>query len=264
MGYLNNVTGYREDILANRSVIKKNNFALIEPDGLVTNVIPGFEDCDVTILASPKLGASFVDYLVTLKENGRNKEGFGEEGVEVFVYVVEGKIKASAGQEETLELTEGGYLFCPSGVKLYFENDNGGSDSRVFLYKRRYIELEGHEAHVVSGNVNDIEYTPYEGMEDVGVKDLLPADDLGFDMNFHILSFQPGASHGYIETHFAEHGAYILSGQGMYNLDNEWYPVQKGDYLFMSAYSPQAAYAVGRGESLTYVYSKDCNRDPQI
>lgn len=262
MSYLNNVTGYRNDILINRSVIKKNNFALIEPDGLVKNVIPGFEDCAVTILGSPQLGASFVDYLVTLEGNGRHEKGFGEKGIEVFVYVIEGSIKASA-DEESFELTEGGYLFCPDGVKLYFENNNKGEQSKLFLYKRRYMPLEGHEAYVVSGNVNDIEYKNYEGMEDVGVKDLLPAD-LGFDMNFHILSFQPGASHGYIETHFQEHGAYLLTGEGMYNLDNVWYPVKKGDYLFMGGYSMQAAYAVGRGEPLSYVYSKDCNRDVEI
>lgn len=262
MSYLNNVTGYREDLLMNRSILKRGNYALIEPDGIVKNVLPGFEDCAVTILSSPKLGASFVDYLVTLEAEGKNKEGFGEEGVEVFVYVVEGNIKASA-DEESFQLSEGGYLFCPDGVKLYFENNNNGSNSQLFLYKRRYLPIEGHSARVVSGNVNDLEYIDYEGMTDVGVKDLLPTD-LGFDMNFHILSFQPGASHGYIETHFQEHGALILSGQGMYNLDNNWYPVKKGDYLFMGAYCPQAAYAVGRDEPLTYVYSKDCNRDVEI
>ncbi len=263
MGYLNNVTGYRDDILSNRSIIKKGNYALIEPDGLVKNVIPGFEKAAVTILSSPKIGASFVDYLVTLEKDGGNKLGYGEEGVQTFLYVIEGKIQAAA-DEEKFELTEGGYLYCPPGVKMYFENDNGDSESKLFLYKRRYQEVEGHEPHVVSGNANDIPFEAYEGMEDVGVKDFLPANDLGFDMNFHILSFEPGASHGYIETHFQEHGAYILSGQGMYNLDNEWYPVKKGDYLFMGAYCPQAAYAVGRDEPLAYVYSKDCNRDPEI
>lgn len=263
MGYLNNQVGYRNDILTNRSVIKKNNFALIEPDGLVNNTIPGFEDCAITILSSPKIGASFVDYLVTLEENGRNKKGFGEEGVQVFVYVLSGKIKAWADEEE-FELDQGGYLYCPQGVKLYFENDNGSDESQLFLYKRRYEAIEGHEAYVVSGNTNDIEFYPHEDMENALLKDLLPIDDLGFDMNFHILSFDPGASHGYIETHYQEHGAYIFSGQGMYNLDNEWYPVKKGDYLYMSPYSPQAAYATGKDEPLAYLYSKDANRDPQI
>jgi (S)-ureidoglycine aminohydrolase len=63
-------------------------------------------------------------------------------------------------------------------------------------------------------------------MDDVILLDFLPKE-LGFDMNMHILSFEPGASHGYIETHVQEHGAYILSGQGVYNLDNNWVPVKK-------------------------------------
>ena len=50
----------------------------------------------------------------------------------------------------------------------------------------------------------------------------------------------------------------------MYNLDNEWFPVEKGDYIFMGAYVPQAAYTVGRDEPLSYVYSKDANRNPGV
>ena len=66
----------------------------------------------------------------------------------------------------------------------------------------------------------------YEGMSDVNFKNLLPTD-LNFDMNFHILSFETRGSHGYIETHYQEHGAILLSGEGMYNLDNNWMPVKK-------------------------------------
>ena len=53
MGYLNNVTGYRDDLLANRAIVKHGNFALLTPDGLVKNIIPGFENCDATILSTP-------------------------------------------------------------------------------------------------------------------------------------------------------------------------------------------------------------------
>ncbi|HDW0464960.1 TPA: (S)-ureidoglycine aminohydrolase, partial [Escherichia coli] len=56
MGYLNNVTGYRDDLLANRAIVKHGNFALLTPDGLVKNIIPGFVNCDATILSTPKLG----------------------------------------------------------------------------------------------------------------------------------------------------------------------------------------------------------------
>ncbi len=263
MSYLNKVTGYREDILTNRSIVKRGNFALIEPDGIVKNIIPNFEKCEVTILSSPKLGASFVDYLLNIEKGGYNHSGFGGDGIETFLYVFEGNLKVW-NEEKEAQLTDGGFIFCPENRRLYFEN-TGDKKVRAFLYKRRYDRIEGHSAYTVIDNINDIQWVEYEGMKDVLIKDFLPAaTDIGFDMNFHILSFKPGACHGYIETHIQEHGAYIYSGQGMYNLDNNWIPVQKGDYLFMGAYSLQAAYGVGRDEDFAYIYSKDCNRDIKL
>ncbi|MBO0473644.1 ureidoglycine aminohydrolase [Enterococcus sp. DIV0840] len=261
MGYKNNQTGYLDGLLSSRAVIKKNNYALIPHDGLVNNVIPGFENCDCSILGSKQLGANFVDYIITMHKDGKNQRGFGGEGVETLVYVIDGVLKVNDGTD-THELTKGGYAYLPASTLMYLENGQD-ADTEIFLYKKRYQPLEGYEAHKVVGNVNDMEPIEYEGMKDVLLWDFLPKD-LGFDMNFHILSFEPGASHGYIETHYQEHGAYLLSGQGMYNLDNEWMPVEKGDYIFMSSYVQQAAYAVGRDEPLMYVYSKDCNRDPEI
>ena len=258
VGYQNNVVGYRPELLHNRSVIKAGMFALLEPDGLVKNMIPGFENCDVTILGSPKLGASFVDYLVTIHPEGSNLKGFGTDGEEVLFFLIEGALSVGTG-EKTHSLSSGGFAYCPPGVKLYFHN-RSGQPAKAFLYKRRYVPLEGVAPYVVVGDTEAMEWTKYEGMEDVLIKDFLPKD-LAFDCNFHILSFKPGASHGYIETHVQEHGAYCLSGQGMYNLDNQWLPVKKGDYIFMGAYCLQACYAVGRDEPFAYVYSKDCNRD---
>ncbi|MCS2171823.1 (S)-ureidoglycine aminohydrolase [Scandinavium sp. TWS1a] len=261
MGYLNNVIGYRDDLLASRSIVRHGNYALLTPDGLVKNIIPGFEGCDVTILSTPKLGATFVDYLVTLHQDGGNTTGFGGEGIETFLYVIGGRISVEAGGER-FALTEGGYLYCPPDMLMTFKNQQA-ADSQLFLYKRRYIPAAGHAPYRVCGHASQLEQIHYEGMDDVILLDFLPKE-LGFDMNMHILSFAPGASHGYIETHVQEHGAYILSGQGVYNLDNNWVPVKKGDYIFMGAYSLQAGYGVGRGEAFSYIYSKDCNRDVEI
>ncbi len=44
---------------------------------LLNNVVPGFENCVILILSSPKLGASFVDYIITMREKGRTTKGFG-------------------------------------------------------------------------------------------------------------------------------------------------------------------------------------------
>lgn len=259
MGYINNNTGYPKDLLSSRAIIKRHNYALIPPDGLVKNIIPGFENSDITILSTPKIGASFVDYLVTMHQNGKNQQGFGGKDIEVFVYVISGEVTAKVNTQ-AFNLKSGGYVYCPAGSKLYLQNY--AESSRLFLYKRRYIPLDGHQACVISNHVDNLESIHYENMDNVFVQDLLPKE-LGFDMNFHILTFKPGASHGYIETHVQEHGVYLLSGEGMYLLDNEWIPVKKGDYIFMGAYALQACYAVGK-EPLSYIYSKDCHRDIEI
>ena len=82
--------GYPSDILSTRAVIRPGKYVVIPPEGLVNNVIPGIENCRVSIVASPKYGASFVQYLITAQPGGGTSRPFGrEEGIEVFFYVLE-------------------------------------------------------------------------------------------------------------------------------------------------------------------------------
>ena len=253
--------GYPTDLLSSRAVIEPGKYAVIPPEGRVNNVVPGFENCTMTILGSPKLGATFVDYILTFHEGGKNTAGFGgQDNIETFVCVLDGKVKAKADDEEFI-LESGGYLYCPPSVTMYLENLQDG-DSKLFLYKQKHKPLEGKKPWVVSGNTNDLEEIDYDGMHNMRLKDLLPTD-IAFDMNFHILTFDPAGSHPFIETHVQQHGAYLLSGEGVYNLDNKWQSFKKEDYIYMAPYCLQATYAVGR-EPLVYLYSKDCNRDEEL
>ena len=261
MGYRTNELGYPKDILESRAIVERGNFAVIPPQGLVKNVLPNFDGCEMTIMSTPKLGATFVDYLCRVLPKGGNNIGFGGDGIETFIYVLEGELTVSDG-EKSVTLTDGGYMYCPPTKQLTFENSSS-NPTETFLYKKRYQPAAGYEPYTFVGNSNDVEAENYEDMTDVAFKNLLPTD-LNFDMNFHILSFATGGAHGYIETHYQEHGALLLSGEGMYNLDNNWLPVKKGDYIFMGAYNLQACYSVGRKAPLSYLYSKDCNRDVEL
>lgn len=252
--------GYRNDLLGTRAEVHPGLWAVIPPNGLVNNVIPYITGCRVSIVASPKMGASFVQYVVEASKEGKTVDRFGKaEYEESFLYVISGNIKVSIDGID-YELKDGGYAFAPAGIGMMFENM--GDDAKLLLYKQRYIPIEGHEARTVVGNVNDMEYMIYDDMENVFIKDLLPTD-LGFDMNMHILSFEPGASHSIVETHVQEHGMYILSGEGMYLLDKTWMGIKKDDFVWFGAYCPQCSYGVGR-EPFAYIYSKDCNRDVEI
>lgn len=132
MSYLNGQIGYREDLLETRSVVKKENYVLLEPDGIVKNAIPGYVDCDVTILGSPELGASFADYIVTAHKGGKN-EAFGGEGLETFVYILEGQVAVKNADSEAT-LTEGGYIYSPVSNTVSFTNVGEG-DAKLYIYK---------------------------------------------------------------------------------------------------------------------------------
>lgn len=255
--------GYPQDLLSNRSVVK-HDFAIITPQGRVINTIPGIVDTKMTILCSPKIGAGFVQLIGTLGPDAHTEYPYATAAhEESFIYVLDGavELEVTVG-EETRVLTQGGYAYAPAGVGIGFRSKNG-AEGRILLYKQRYIpHPKGLLPWAVFGNINEVAFRDYDGMANVHVKDFLPVEE-AFDMNMHILSFDPGASHNICETHVQEHGAYIYEGQGTYLLDDTWYLVKKEDFLWMGAFSVQAGYGIGR-EPFSYIYSKDCNRDVEI
>lgn len=255
--------GYPQDLLSNRSVVKPN-YAIITPEGRVINVIPGIVDAKLTILCSPKIGAGFAQLIGTLGPDAHTTFPYASaQHEEAFVFILDGSVELNVTiGEQTRTLTQGGYAYAPAGVGIGFENKNH-KEGRILLYKQRYIpHPKGLVPWPVFGNINDVPFRDYDGMANVHVKDFLPTDE-NFDMNMHILSFDPGASHNICETHVQEHGAYVYEGQGNYLLDDQWYLVKKEDFLWMGAFSVQAAYGVGRSP-FSYVYSKDCNRDVEV
>lgn len=257
--------GFPQGLLKNRSVVKHGNFAFITPEGRVINTVPGIVDCKMTILATPKMGASFIQMIGTLGENAKTTIPYATQPhEESFIYLLDGtaELKVTVGGKESQTLTQGGYAYAPPGAGIAFENVNH-AEGRILLYKQRYVpHPAGLMPYTVFGNVNNMEFADYDGMSNVHIKDLLPLEE-AFDMNMHILSFDPGASHNIIETHVQEHGAYVYEGEGCYLLDEDWYLIQKEDFIWFGPYCKQASYAVGRGP-FSYIYSKDCNRDVEI
>lgn len=121
MGYLNNVMGYCDDLLVNCVIVKYGNYVFLMLDGLVKNIIFGFENCDVIIFLMLKLGVFFVDYLVILYQNGGNQQGFGGEGIEIFFYVIMGNIEVKV-EGKIFFLIQGGYFYCLLGEMMIFSN----------------------------------------------------------------------------------------------------------------------------------------------
>ncbi|WP_345791348.1 hypothetical protein [Agrobacterium pusense] len=127
--------------------------------------------------------------------------------------------------------------------------------------KRPYVPAEDFDAPpVIVSHIDKVEQINHTGNAGRGWKHLLPVDDMRFDMEMNILSFAPGNYFPAVETHIMEHGLYMLRGQGLYLLENDWHEIWADDFVWMGSYVPQQFYPTG-WDGAAYLLYKDVNRD---
>lgn len=230
--------------------------AMIAPDSHVTAPLAGWQGALGVVLVSPRMGAGFSQYLVHL-EAGSQSEGAAL-GVQRFVYVLEGNLKVSPdGQPETTLFT-GDYAWLPPNRPHRLSSASSG---RVLVFEKPYEWLSGSSTpEPVVGRSSEKPGEPFMGDPDARLQTLLPTEP-GFDMAINIFTYQPGGTLPFVEVHIMEHGMMMLSGGGVYRLDESWYPVQAGDVIWMAPYCAQWFVAAGK-QPASYIYYKDVNRDP--
>ena len=91
----------------------------------------------------------------------------------------------------------------------------------------------------------------------------ISSDDVRHDMCVNVVTFEPGASIPFTETHVMEHGLYVLEGKAVYRLNSDWVEVEAGDFMWLRAFCPQACYAGGPGR-FRYLLYKDINRHAKL
>jgi quercetin dioxygenase-like cupin family protein len=96
-----------------------------------------------------------------------------------------------------------------------------------------------------------------------GTTRFVDPDDLRHDAHVNIVTFQPGGTIPFEETHVMEHGLYVLEGKAVYKLNQDWVEVEAGDFMWLRAYCPQACYAAGPGP-FRYLLYKDVNRHARL
>jgi (S)-ureidoglycine aminohydrolase len=230
--------------------------ALIAPDGHVPSVLPGVSGATVNILLSPAMGANLTQLLIAFSAGGHAE--FASEDVQTFAYVMEGGCVAAIDSARE-PLGRGGYVFAPAGKTLELSQPADGT--RLTIFQKYYEELEGIPGPApVFGDAKDVDAVPFLGDEDARLKTLLP-DTPSFDMAVNLFTYQPGARLPFVETHIMEHGLVMLEGEGVYRLEDAWYPVAAGDAIWMAPYCPQWFVAMGKGPA-SYLYYKDINRSP--
>lgn len=226
--------------------------ALIAPDGHVRTLLPGWDKTAITVLISAQLGARFTQYFAHLEPGGSASPTLYER----FVFVLSGTVELAFEGARTL--TEWDYAYLPAGAEAAF---SANAPATLCVFERRYLPLPGVAApEAVFGNERALTGAAFLGDAGVAVRKLLP-EHPSFDLMLSTMTFAPGSSLPFAETHIMEHGLLMLSGGGIYKLSENWYPVTDGDVIYMAPYCPQWFGALGTGEA-KYLLYKDSTRDP--
>jgi (S)-ureidoglycine aminohydrolase len=240
-----------------RSVVKSNH-AVISPDGYINSRVPGWTNCTVNVIINEQMGARLCQALVTLKKDGR-LEGVTQAS-QVFFYIVTGRCAVKIGNQEK-SLATGQFVYVPVGHAYKFEMPEEGTV--ILTFHKVYEKLEGYEIpEVLFGDAAAVAGPAYLDDPALRLQVLLP-ENLSFDMAVNIFTYDPGGHLPMVETHIMEHGLMYLQGQGIYMLDYQWYPVKKGDSIWMAPYCQQWFTAMGK-EPAVYIYYKNVNRFPTV
>jgi (S)-ureidoglycine aminohydrolase len=226
----------------------QSNHLLQAPDSFIRAPLPGMLNGTAIIHAGPALGARFAQYSAELLPGGR----LGPTDAQRFVYVISGQI--DLGEKS---LKAGGYGYVPQGEK---PDVIAAEESLLSVIEKPYRPIGGSGPSCFTGDVGDIKPQPLMGDEGVLVQALIP-DSPTCDFAVNVMTFVPGASLGLVESHIMEHGLLMLQGGGIYRLDDCWYPVLAGDFIWMAPYCPQWFGALGKVPAKYLIY-KDWNRNP--
>lgn len=240
----------------NRSINKLGLYSILPQANRVMSTLPQFKGVQAQVLATPALGARFVEHELYIHPNGGSKQTIAED-FENFFYVLAGDAQLEV-DGKTHKMARGGFAWLPPSMAFSLANKSEDL-SRLLWLRRRYETAEGVAIpEAIIANEQDVNPIP----EDTYVEQhLIPYDDeVGFDMAINRLHFEPGTYFSYIESHIMEHGLYMEDGRGIYFLNNDFIEVQQDDFIYMAPYCPQSFYATG-WELGHYVLYKDVNRD---
>jgi len=228
--------------------------ALIADDGHVPSALPGFKNATPYFMISPAMGANLAQLLIRFTTDGSAM--LPADDIETVLYVQAGRCKVSIGGKSAT-LAKGGYAFCPAGTELHFSKAKDGT--AVTCFRKAFEPMAGVDAPpALFGKASDVKGQPFLGNPRALLQVLLP-DDFRYDLAMNIFTYEPGATLPFVETHIMEHGLLMLEGQGVYRLEDDYYPVKAGDVIWMAPYCPQWFVAMGDTPA-SYLYYKDVNR----
>jgi (S)-ureidoglycine aminohydrolase len=228
---------------------------------IVTSYLPHWESTRLWVIARPLSGfaETFSQYIMEVGPGGGSDKPEPDAQAEGAIFVVDGEIALTVDNTRHV-MRPGGFAYLPPASAWSLRN--AGPDAACFHWiRKRYEPVDGMSAPpAFVTNEADLAPTPVKGAEKwwSNTRFIDPAD-LRHDMAVTIVTFEPGGTIPFEETHVMEHGLYILEGKAVYRLNRDWVEVEAGDFLWLRAFCPQACYAGGPGR-FRYLLYKDVNR----
>ena len=232
---------------------------------IVTSAFPQWERTRAWVLSRPIAGFSttFSQSIVEVEPGGGSERPEPATYVECVLFVMAGELRLTLDNVEHA-LSPGGYAYIAPATRWAVAN--AGDEPATFHWIRKAYQPADRISTPDSFVTSDHDVEP-EPMPDTNgawaTTRFVDPDDLRHDMHVNIVTFQPGGSIPFTETHVMEHGLYVLEGKAVYRLNQDWVEVEAGDYMWLRAFCPQGCYAGGPGP-FRYLLYKDVNRVPTM
>ena len=230
-----------------RSSSQRDHF-LLTPDTFVRAPLPGMTNATAIVHAAPAHGAAFTEYTVDFEPGGTMQAG----AAQTFLYVLDGSVNVNG---QTLSPAQYAYIPANRGARILSE-----SGGRAVVIEKPLLDLNSSTLEPFTGDERTLAPRPLGGDEALEVRTLIPPD-FAFDFAVNTMTFLPGATLPMVEIHVMEHGLLMVEGGGIYRLNDHWYPVTAGDFIWMGPYCPQWFGALGK-KPAKYLLYKDWNRHP--
>ncbi|SFG44980.1 bifunctional allantoicase/(S)-ureidoglycine aminohydrolase [Methylobacterium gossipiicola] len=228
---------------------------------IVTSVLPFWEGTRAWMLSRPLSGFSetFAQSLMEVAPGGGSDRPEPEAQAEGVLFVVEGTPTLTL-EGRAHPLRPGSYAYLAPGAAWTFRN-TGGEPARFHWIRKAYERVPGIDApDSFLAHEADIAPAAMPGTDGAwATTRFVASDDVRHDMHVNIVTFRPGGSIPFEETHVMEHGLFVLEGKAVYRLNRDWVEVEAGDFMWLRAFCPQACYAGGPGP-FRYLLYKDVNR----
>jgi (S)-ureidoglycine aminohydrolase len=228
---------------------------------IVASRLPHWEGTRAWVLARPMTGfaETFAQSILEVAPGGGSEKPEPDPRAEGAIFVTDGRIELSiAGKSHAMEA--GGFAYVPPSSAWSLRNPHA-APARFHWIRKHYEPVSGLAVPPpLVASDKAIAPDPMPGTDGRwATTRFVDPDDLRHDMQVAIVTFEPGASIPFEETHVMEHGLYVLEGKAVYKLNRDWVEVEAGDFMWLRAFCPQACYAGGPGR-FRYLLYKDVNR----